>query len=323
MQQSLADMSSIIHEKDYYVERLTGDRLKDLEFLYKEVYGKMVPKNYFRIKYDTAYTGHQYVGFIAYNKDHLPIAYYGTIPCFLQCEGEKIIAAQSADTMTHPKFRYKGMFIELSNITFELCRRSGIRLIFGFPNQNFYAAAVRKLGWKHTNTMDCFLLPIKTIPLAKLLMRTKLTATMYQKYLQWILKKYKTSLQLIANSGFVEGFYGLLRDIDYQRAKNYHQRLVLEINGALIWCKITQDWVIGDMQVTAMNFEKTMAIMKKIAARIGCKQIQFHSSRGTKVHSLFSAYCNAIPSFPEIFQPFDPGINLEKIKFTLADIDIF
>src|SRR6476469_514417 len=147
MEPSQANMNKETSD-EYVVRRLSSDTLKDVESIYEAVYQKKAVPDYFAVKYNTAYTGVEYVGYIAYNNKNLPIAYYGVIPCFLQVGNEKFLAAQSADTMTHPGFRFKGMFVELSNLTFELCKKLRIRLIFGFPNQNSYHGAVHKLGWQ-------------------------------------------------------------------------------------------------------------------------------------------------------------------------------
>src|SRR3954451_14581346 len=135
------------------IERLDFSRLKDLEALHKAVYGCLPPNNYFQKKYDTSYTGTSYIGYIAYNKEKFPIAYYGVMPCHIQYKNEIILSAQSGDTMTHPMYRYKGMFVELSRMTFELCKASGIKIVFGFPNQNSYHGAIHKLGWTMTEQM--------------------------------------------------------------------------------------------------------------------------------------------------------------------------
>ena len=104
-----------IGSKEYSLERLNKDNLNDLTILHSEVYNVSRPDNYFRKKYNTAYTSLENVGFIAYSKEHQPVAYYGVIPSFIQFENEIILAAQSADSMTHPRHRNKGMFNELSN----------------------------------------------------------------------------------------------------------------------------------------------------------------------------------------------------------------
>ena len=316
-------MNSETALKDYVVERLTKQTLTDVQQLYEAVYQRPAPPNYFRTKYNTAFTGLEYLGFIAYNKERIPVAYYGVIPCFLQNGSEKIISAQSADTMTHPKFRYKGMFVELSNLTFDLCRKEGIRVIFGFPNQNSYHGAVNKLGWVMTHTLDCFIISIGAPPLSAMATKSRLTNIIYGKYKNWILHKFKREEEIIPNSSISEGFVGVCRDSGYKTSKSYYERQVLNIGNALVWCKISNEWVIGDMEVTANDFESVIERMKRIASKLGIRQIQFHASPGTALHSLFASRYKSIPSFPALFQQFDPAVDIKKIKFTFADIDIF
>ena len=124
-------ISDEIANKEYRIERLSAGRLKDLEALYTSVYGAAPAPDYFRKKYDTAYTGVEYMGWLSYNRENIAVAYYGVVPTFIQYNNEIVLAAQSVDTMTHPQYRYKGMFAELSKDCFDLCRKSGIGFIFG------------------------------------------------------------------------------------------------------------------------------------------------------------------------------------------------
>src|ERR1700744_1753967 len=129
-------MSESIESKGYYFQRLSKKNLNDLDILYHSVHNKPQIEDYFAKKYDTAYTGVEYTGFIAYNDDHLPIAFYGVIPCFIRYDDRLFLAAQSADTMTHPKYRYKGLFVQMANLTYGVCEEDGVSIIFGFLNQN-------------------------------------------------------------------------------------------------------------------------------------------------------------------------------------------
>src|SRR4030095_6386931 len=138
---------------EYSIVRLGENNLKDLEILYREVYGHKPVKNYLFKKYNTAYTGAQYVGHIAYNSENIAVAYFGVIPCFILYNDQIILSAQAADAMTLSSHRYKGLFVELAKKTFDLCRAAGIQLIFGFPNQNSYHGLVHKLEWKGTEYM--------------------------------------------------------------------------------------------------------------------------------------------------------------------------
>jgi hypothetical protein len=99
-------MLSNEQNKEYRIERMSAGRLKDLEGLFSAVYGAAPARDYFRKKYDTVYTGLEYIGYIALNSQDIAVAYYGVIPCFIQYGSENVLAAQSGDTMTHPGFRY-------------------------------------------------------------------------------------------------------------------------------------------------------------------------------------------------------------------------
>ncbi|MBS1597819.1 MAG: GNAT family N-acetyltransferase [Bacteroidetes bacterium] len=316
-------MHPVIENKEYTIVRLNSERLKDMEKLYMAVYGISAPQNYFKKKYDTSYTGVEWLGYIAYNKDNIAIAYYGVMPYFMEYEDQIILCAQSGDTMTHPGFRYKGMFVELSKITFELCRENSIRFIFGFPNQNSYHGAVTKLGWKMTESMDCFEIPVSTIPVVSFVNRFKFFKPIYNRYCKTVINKYRLPQTGIPNSVIGDGYAGVYRDEKYFRYKTYSDTMVIRVGKANAWIKIKNELIIGDLELNGENFDNIMNRIEKIAAKLGIKQILFHSSPDTQLQWLFIARYPAVPSFPVLFQDFGAGISFEKIKFTFADIDTF
>src|SRR5678815_258028 len=90
------------HSDDYKIARLDAVRLADLAHLHRTVYGVTPEKDHFQRKYETHYTGIENIGFMAYDATDRPVAFYGVIPCFIRCGSQIVLAAQSADTMTHP-----------------------------------------------------------------------------------------------------------------------------------------------------------------------------------------------------------------------------
>src|SRR5580698_1455477 len=94
---------------EYKVLRLSHDNIGDAEKLHTAVYGIKLRPGFFEAKYDTAFTGAKHVGFIAYNDNGVPIAFYAVIPCFISMDEDTVLAGQSADTMTHPDYRFKGL----------------------------------------------------------------------------------------------------------------------------------------------------------------------------------------------------------------------
>jgi hypothetical protein len=301
--------------KEYYIERFNADKIKDLENLFVAVYKKKSAEGYFSKKYDTDFTGCSYIGYIAY-KQKIPIAFYAVIPCFIQHENDKILAAQSADTMTHPEHRYKSLFSELSKMCFDLCKQNNITVLFGFPNQNSHHGAI-KLGWQLTEVMECFQINVKQKTYKKILNKIDKGHT------DRVLKKYITSEKGLTNSVIKDGFSGVYRDKNYLQYKTYSKTYVLKIGEAKIWVSIGGSLTIGDMLCNENDFNDAINAIKKIAINLGVLVIYFHACKGTSLHKLFSEKFQSIPSFAALFQNFTNYIDIKKIKFTFADVDIF
>jgi hypothetical protein len=322
--QTSTEIISDIQSREYSIVRLSRDNLADVAKLHKEVYGASAPADHFPQKYDTAYTGVEYAGFIAYNTDKIPVAYYGVIPCFIQYQDKIILAAQSADTMTHPKHRYKGMFVDLSKKTFELCRELAIRLIFGFPNQNSYHGAINKLGWKMTGAMNCFTIPVKTLPFEAISKRIAILKKLYKRYSLFVLKGNISPGPGVANSVIADGFAGVCRSEAYLQYKTYSPSKIIVVDDAKIWVSTKYGLMIGDIEgLNRINFNAVIHKLKSIARKLGMRQIQFHCSPGTSLHDLFADHYKANPSYPMFFQDFGSAITPEQVRFTFADIDIF
>jgi hypothetical protein len=309
--------------KEYTIKRLDAAMLKDLEELHTLVYGSRPAPQHFPKKYDTAYTGVSYVGYMAYHSDGEPLAYYGVLPCFIQWRGEIVLAAQSADTMTNPKYRYKGLFVELSLITFELCKTLGIAFVFGFPNQNSYHGAVNKLGWRMTHTMDRFYVPVDSLPLELTASRFRWLKLLYGRYVDRVFGPCTLAQPGLGNAFVGEGFGGIWRDERYLLYRGYTPSRVIQAGAAQAWIRVRGGLVVGDLQVGEAGFAETLEVLRELARKAGLAGISFIVSPGTAVHRLFAAEYTAEPSFPVLFQDLGATIPLEEIRFSYSDIDIF
>ena len=316
-------MSDNIQKKGYHIERLSKVNLNALDKLHKLVYSRRHTDDYFAKKYDTAYTGVGYVGYIAFNEEHIPIAYYGVIPCFIRHGDKLFLAAQSADTMTHAKYRYKGLFVQLANLTFDLCREEGISLVFGFPNQNSLHGFLVKLKWQMTETMDYYDIPVGIVSLERLVKKLPFSRKLYVKYQDYILRDYLLPIKGIENSVLKDGYAGINRNAHYLEYKTYHETQVIKIGESLIWIKIRDGLIIGDMLCSSEDFDETIDKLCTIAFKLGLKRIQFHTSHQTRLSALFSDRYESVSSFYVLFKDLGSNIPLDKIKFTFADVDTF
>lgn len=307
----------------YNFERLCDANINDLDKLYAAVYNHPRPAGYFVKKYDTAYTGVKYTGFIAYDEQHQPAAYYGVVPCIIKYDGKLVLAAQSVDTMTHPAHRLRGLFVQLAKLTFKLCTQEGIKIIFGFPNQNSMKGFV-DLDWETSEIMELYLIPVETIPIENIAEHTPLLGRLYKEYQHQVLKKYLLPQKGIENSVLNDGFAGVNRDEQYFDHKDYHETQVLRIGKALLWVKIKNNaFIIGDISCADKDFDGIIQKVHKLASVLGLNQVQFQTSPDTKASGLFSKRYHFIPSFPIMFKSLSRSIKPDKIKFTFADIDTF
>ncbi|MES2376527.1 MAG: GNAT family N-acetyltransferase [Bacteroidota bacterium] len=295
-----------------------------MDLLYESVYGHQRSQGFFSDKYNTAYTGAKYIGYLAYDPKHQPIAFYGVIPTLVWYNGKTILAAQSADTMTHPGYRNMGLFTDLANLTYALCKQVGIRFVFGFPNQNSLPGFVNKLDWQITETLHLFKIPVKgSIPLEQIALKFSPFKAVYNHYINWVLKGNLTIQKGVRNSVFGGDYNGIFRDDEYLKYKSYSPTRVIEIDGTLFWIKLQNGLQIGDIENIGDNFENVINKLKALARKLGLTQIQFQTSPQIRLDKLFAAHYQPIDSFKTGFKIIDDDINIETIKFTLADIDIF
>ena len=307
----------------YTVERLTAGNLADVGLLHSTVYGKEVSPDFFAKKYNTTFTGVEFTGFIAYSTWRQPIAFYAVIPCFIKAGNEVILVAQSADTMTHPAHRNKGLFVELALTTFQLCRELGIRLLFGFPNQNSLPGFVNKLGWQTAHYLDCFIIHTPNFSWNRFFGKLPILKMLYGRYQESILKKHLLNQRGIENSVINDGCSGVYRDENYLKYKSYNDTKVIKLGSSTLWIKISAILLIGDINLQADDFDDMMYELKKLAGKLGLRQIHFHASPGTTLHGLFAMRFKSIQSFPAIFKVLGEDLPLDKVKFTSADIDTF
>jgi hypothetical protein len=307
----------------YTVERLSTANMGDIGRLYAAVYNKEANPGFFEKKYNTKFTNVECTGFLAYDNQLVPVAFYAVIPCFIKSGDSIILAAQSADTMTHPEHRNKGLFVELALATFKLCCELNIRLLFGFPNQNSLPGFVNKLGWRVTHTMDCFIIHTGNFSWKRILDNTPLVKNLYHGYQKGILKKYIAMQRGLDNSVFKDDCCGVYRDDSYFNYKTYNDTKFIKTGASTLWVKISDVLLIGDSSVAPDDFDDMIYELKKLAGKLGMKQIHFHASPGTTLHGLFAMRFNSISSFPVIFKVLGEDLPLEKIKFTSADIDTF
>lgn len=311
-------------QEEYIFERLNGERLKDMQYLYKACFNETVSMDFLQRKYDTKRFGSEYTGYIAYSPAGAPAAYYGVFPCRVLADGKSVLAAQSGDTMTHPDHRGKGLFIKLAVKTYELCRSLGIGFVFGFPNENSYPGFVRKLAWIHREDLETYRLKVSTLPLAYVCGKLPVLKGLYNVYSRAVLKGRQSGRKFFGNSFTDAGYYGLDRSADFFDYKSGESRYLAEVNGKCVHLKVSSALRVGDVEsCSAEEFTAILKKLKSLARLLGCYAVIFCSSPGSVFEPLLTGAAEKQKGLPVGWVDLGSGLELDKLKFAQIDLDTY
>ena len=302
---------------NYRIERISADKLTHLLDLYKNAFGKKVSPEYFKKKFDTKIFGAEYIGFIAYEDDGCPAAYYGLYPCKVELGGSELLAATSGDTMTHTAHRGKGFFTRLAEHTYELAKQSGIVFAFGFPNQNSLKGSV-SLGWEYKGEMlRYYSFRTGAIPISRIAKKINLSARIFG------LKNDENSF--FPNSHLIDGAGGVIHDRNYFLYKNYSEKGIREFNGARAWIKIDGALKVGDIELRKdIELKSCCRSIIQFAKRRGVPEVQFMTSAGTLLDRELSSLSKGMDAFPVGHFHFNTnGLDLSKMRYGMCDLDTF
>jgi hypothetical protein len=262
------------------------------------------------------------IGFIAIHiRTNSPAAFYGVFPVQVLINGKKVLAAQSGDTMTHRQHQKKGLFVHLAQITFEECRKQGIEIIFGLPNNNSYHGFTKKLFWQQLDEVIRYDLKsrVKRPPIRKIFKKLGWNR-LYNRYINLILKDYRVSdVRNFTNSININ--YGKIhRDRFYMDYKSDGDKVFIRLENVVFWIKLTDIFWIGDISDYENMNDKILIQLKKIAFRLGYNTIVFHinkSASGFPFLEQFKKY----ESEPLCFYYINKEFENTNLLITGADFD--
>jgi hypothetical protein len=309
--------------EEYIFERANSQNIENLSIIFYETKGIDIPLNSIKKKFDTSYTGIDYIGFFAFTQDKKPAAFYGVFPCFLQIENKVVLSAQSGDTITHIDHQRKGLFIKLAKLTYDLAQKEGVKIIFGFPNQNSYHGFVKNLHFHVAGSLQIYRFKSNGLPIYRALHRLKL-GRLYQIFSKIRLKKATSThdgfIGSIPRADINSGF----RNAEFYKYKSYNQSSYFELDGIKIWCRIDANLFIGDISCTSeIQIEDVVIKLKKFAASLGLDQIIFEVTKDSYWDQMFSKLWLAEEGAPVIYKNLMNADEFLVLEFTSGDVDVF
>lgn len=138
--------------------KVTLENLERLSEMFRLCLHREVGEEYFLWKYKNNPAG-EVIAFEAVEGDTIA-AFYGLIPEWYWVEGKAVKVYQSMDTMTHPDFQKRGLFVKLAQMTYDyILEKENQIYIVGIPGSNSFHGFVKKLNWAHVHDFSYLFMP--------------------------------------------------------------------------------------------------------------------------------------------------------------------
>jgi hypothetical protein len=312
--------------EEYRFDRLSKENLHNLVYLYRDCFNLKINLGFLEKKYDTISFGVKYIGFLAFEiKTNEPAGYYGVFPISGQINGNKILMAQSGDTMTHPKHQGKGLFTHLAKITYALAEKEGIDFIFGFPNKNSYPGFKKKLEWDFYNDINTYVIKTGTPPFDKLFKKLTFLKNSYNRY---VARKLRALIIKDYFPNSIEKQNPELGYITHDQAffnyKSYYEMHRIKINNVLCVIKIDGRLWVGDIEFCPKDqFFKTIEKLIELAKKLGCSALHFSVTNGTFYDKTLHEKYVVKSKNPVGFIGLGRGVDPSKFAYQAIDFDTY
>lgn len=312
----------------YTYVRVNHSKLSEVKALYDYSYGVSPSIDGLIAKYDTTVLGLDFIGCIAYSEQYEPAAYYGVFPLRFSIRGVETLAAQSGDTMTSPTHRMKGLFVESALRAYALAARSGVKFVFGFPNENSFPGFKSKLSWQFHGTMFNAVLNCRAIPLAAFAKRFgKWINRSCSQFLRSRIQKYSVLVKQF-DPRQIQGAsdFSVLRDEAFLGYKKSNGAVLVDVDGFQMMVRIDGALLVGEVvQFPPEQYESFIKAVTKLARIAFCHKVIFSFSGHHWLNSLFFDHGHRIQSsLPIGFLPLGEfQADWADCSFTRLDYDTF
>lgn len=311
----------------YQYSRISDNSYAELQQMQKACYGNSHTIAEFQNKYDTSVFGLKNIGFIAKDENGNNTAYYGVFPITINYGSKSYLAAQSGDTMTLPEHRKRGLFVALAKETYRLAYDNGVKLVFGFPNQNSFPGFKNKLDWEFNGYMQKFTISTNTIPLCELSYKMKVLRKWFNWILQKRIRKYTIdpSIENIRNFNQADTKGLVQKDERFFSYKLRNENVFLiKTNGFTMLVKVSNHLHVGEIgRFDISETNSLLATIKKLSKELHCKKAIIAISQNHWLYNPLKAQMSCEQSLPIGFYTYDNAFETSDIQFCLADYDTF
>ncbi len=313
---------------EYYARKLEPELMGDMVYLYNAAFSANVTVDELSMRHIECHGAVKFVGYIAYHKEtNEAAAYYGVFPTYVYYKGNKILAAQSGDTMTHPKHQKKGLFVSLALLTYDYCRTVGIQFVIGFPNNNSYHGLVKHLSFINYPTLKNIQLYENKFEFARFTQTTAFLSALHLKFVKHVLRLLFRPGSVFQNSNrFADDLIYTEHDAIYAKQKDTGNKFWLKIKDVNMLLKLDKNsLIIGDMDlIDPQNIAAIVRVLRIVTFFTG---MRFLTAGMADTSFLFKTMAplgrKVTDSQRLLLLNLGSALPLEKVSLLNSDIDVF
>jgi hypothetical protein len=314
--------------KNFRIEKLNQERVKDLVYLTTEIYTIQIDEESISKKHLNCHGENKFLGFLAYDLDSgEPAAYYGVFPGFLSYKEKIHLVAQSGDTMTNPKFQKQGLFVHLAKITFEYCKKIGIEIITGLPNNNSYHGFIRYLNFDQFSTFKNLTFHENKYELTRVFKASNVLRKIHLSYAKGIINLFSKNGEKPKNSNrFNKDLAYMVHDEEFYKLKLHPNNKFIRIKGVNVWIRLEQNNIsIADIgQSSPDQIKKIIKRLKIILLLSGYRFLNFGATPNSELHSRLASFAKyQSQGYTFIALILKSEIELNQIALLNSDADVF
>lgn len=307
---------------DIKLEILNSSHASDLVSLYWRVFNKKVKEEYFINKYQLD-SAQQQNSTIAKENDQV-IGFYGVMMqnFYSSDRKESFLLGNACDFILLPEYRGKRIFDLLYMHSLEICKNSGVQILFGFQSEQTYKFS-KRMGWKDGQHFSRLHFPIQNKWIAKIYRKSfgleKLSKKIKLKFLPYVVDVQLDELNTYPNR------FSVKYDEEFIDRKESDTHFLIEVEGCILWMKYNGVLSIGFLShEQEWNFEHVIKRLKKVISNCGVDQIILHVQNDSSLYHELESHNNFQPSFK--ISSFTLGQNspsFDEFHLNFADMDIF
>lgn len=304
------------------IERLTRDKLKDVQYIIKEVFNKKYSLKYLENKYNSLkYCDVEYIGTLGYVNDK-PIAFYGALPLIFTDGNNQILGVQTCDSYTKKEFQGKGVHYQLALACYDIIKPLGAHFVFAFHSENTFHSC-KKLEWQEQRRIRRFEIDSGVkFSFFKVLSKYKFLKGVKEFKIKQALKEF-TELKFIENPFNKHDYISVIYSNEYIEYKNFNSNKIIQVGECIVWLKLDFVMQIGVIQnLTKENIKQTFTSLKNTCKKLGIKKIIIQMSDDNEEYELLKQEFNAKESWLVGYKSFT-NLNFNNARFNWIELDSF